>query len=90
MDQGKPMFPDALCGNSDGVVAWREARMAYEEGHIDRDLKLEGHVPMVRCYHHASPDWREAEEHALNLSYGNHNVYKSDLTESGWKAAARQ
>ena len=102
MDQGKPMFPDTVCGNGDGVVAWNEARMADVEGLVadpsnpnmtavpDSEQKFEGHVPMVRCFHHASSDWRESKDHALNLSYGNHNVYKSDLSETGWKAAFKQ
>ena len=91
MDQGKSMSPDMVCGNGDGVVAWKEVRMAEMEGLVgDPDQKFEGHVPMVRCFHHASSDWRESKDHALNLSYGNHNVYKSDLSDTGWKAAFKQ
>ena len=69
----------------DGIVA--DPNDPDRSGMPDSDQKFEGHVPMVRCFYHASPDWRDGKDHALNLSYGNQNVYKSDLSQTGWKAA---
>lgn len=102
MDGGKPNFPDVVCGNEDGVVSWKEAKMTEVKGLVasstgdpsteaedDPNEKFGGHVPMVRCFWHTSKEWRDETDLALNLSFANHNVFKSTVVGDGWKSAFR-
>lgn len=101
MDFGKPLFPDVVCGNEDGVVSWKEAKMTEVKGlvesstdpdteaEVDPNEKFGGHVPMVRCFWHTSKEWRDDVDQALNLSFENHNVFKSTVSGDGWKSAFR-
>ena len=101
MDNGKPLFPDAVVGNEDDIVSWYEAKMTEVKGLVedpadpnkkaqeDPKEKYGGHVPMIRCFWHVSRDWRDQTDLVLNLSYENGNVYKSDVSADGWQNAAK-
>ncbi len=101
MDGGKPLFPDTVCGNSDGVVSWREAKQTEVEGLVedptdpdnkavvDKEEKYGGWVPAVRCFWHVSDKWLDKRDMVINLASGLGNVYKSDVSQDGWKTAAR-
>ena len=99
MDQGKPLFPDVVIGNSDDVVSWYEAKMTEVKGLVedpagdpDKDAivdpkeKFGGHVPMVRCFWHAREGASNlSKESVLNLACGLKNVYECTAEGDGWK-----
>ena len=100
MDTGKPLFPDVVIGNQDDIVSWYEAKMTEVKGLVEGDdpateakedasEKYGGHVPMVRCFWHVSKNWRDTTDLVLNLSYEHGDVYKSDVSEDGWKQASK-
>ncbi len=101
MDGGKPMYPDVVVGNHDGVVSWREAKETEVQGLVedpsdpdnkaieDREEKYDGWVPIIRCFWHVSKNWLDKRDLVLNLANGLGNVYKSDVSADGWKVASR-
>lgn len=91
MDFDAPMFPDVLCGNSDGVVSWREATMARVRGLYadpgapdmraiaDAESASGNATPMVRCLWHASLDFRSTDlNKLLTLVLDGQHVYALD------------
>jgi len=91
MDFDLPMLPDVLCGNSDGVVSWREAMMA-RASELDADFRASDtrampdpesasadETHMVYCLWHASRDSGRADVNKLlTLVLDGEHVYALD------------
>jgi prepilin-type N-terminal cleavage/methylation domain-containing protein len=77
-------------GNADGVASWCEVKLSVEArgvGVSDEDTYY-GCVPVVRCFHHTTPDWKTEDNHKgqtiLNLAL-DHHVFSCNGHPNAWQ-----
>jgi prepilin-type N-terminal cleavage/methylation domain-containing protein len=78
-------------GNGDGYASWAEVKLIFDAKGIGKPDTEEGYyscVPVVRCFHHTSPDWKthgaDNKQTVLNLDL-QHRVFACDGRQNAWQ-----
>lgn len=82
--------------DNNGFVSWREAKetemkgLYFDGGEIktNDEEAYGGHVPMIRCFWHASKDDNLWDEEVLNVACEHSNIYECEVEGNSWKRAA--